>query len=346
MGGATKRVGTRVLDSSGLTQGDELVARAAWLHYAGGLTQSAIAKRFGIPTTKAHRLIARAVRDGLVRVFVDARVEGCVLLEDEISSTFGLTMCRVAPEIVEPGPLPLRALGLSGASFLMNVLEGRDHGLIGVGHGRTLSSVIDALPPIKAGNTRFVSMLGGLTRKYAANPFDVIHRLADKSGAEVFMLPAPLFANSVEDKRVILSQTGMGHILELMDGTSLCLVGIGAIDIHGTLGAGFMENHDAELVDLRRRGAKTEILGQFLDGNGATLSTRFDGRAMAPDLASLTGREVVAIAGGEGKSEAILAALKSGFLTGLITDEATARRLVAMLAEANASTERPKHASN
>ena len=49
---------------------------------------------------------------------------------------------------------------------------------------------------------------------------------------------------------------------------------------------------------------------------------------MAPSLGALAGREVVAIAGGAHKRAAILAALRSGHLTGLITDEPTARALV------------------
>ena len=40
-----------------------LASRAAWLHYAGGLTQGEIAARLNIPAIKAHRLIARAGRD-------------------------------------------------------------------------------------------------------------------------------------------------------------------------------------------------------------------------------------------------------------------------------------------
>ena len=40
---------------------ESLSIRAAWLHYAGGLTQAAVAKRLGLPSVKAHRLIARAV---------------------------------------------------------------------------------------------------------------------------------------------------------------------------------------------------------------------------------------------------------------------------------------------
>ena len=49
---------------------------------------------------------------------------------------------------------------------------------------------------------------------------------------------------------------------------------------------------------------------------------------MAVRLEELPGRQVVAIAGGRDKPRAIAAVLESRLLTGLITDEATAREVV------------------
>ena len=60
---------------------DTLAVRAAWLHYAGGLTQSDVARRLGVPSVKAHRLIARAVADGVVKVTIDGDIVECVELE-------------------------------------------------------------------------------------------------------------------------------------------------------------------------------------------------------------------------------------------------------------------------
>lgn len=50
---------------------DSLALRAAWLHFVAGMTQSAVAKRLGLPSVKAHRLIAKAVADGAVKVTID-----------------------------------------------------------------------------------------------------------------------------------------------------------------------------------------------------------------------------------------------------------------------------------
>jgi DNA-binding transcriptional regulator LsrR (DeoR family) len=48
---------------------------------------------------------------------------------------------------------------------------------------------------------------------------------------------------------------------------------------------------------------------------------------MSPTIADLQAHRIVALAGGTSKTRAVAAILRSGLLHGLITDEATARRL-------------------
>ena len=102
---------------------ESLAVRAAWLHYAGGLTQSEVAKRLGVPSVKAHRLIARAVADGVVKVTIDGDIVECVELETRLAERFGLQYCEVAPDLGEEG-FEFRALGQAGAGFLKRVSPG------------------------------------------------------------------------------------------------------------------------------------------------------------------------------------------------------------------------------
>jgi DNA-binding transcriptional regulator LsrR (DeoR family) len=101
---------------------EELCARAAWLYHGAGLTQGEVAKRLGVPSVKAHRLIARANRLGFVHVSIDAPVSGCLELEDALLRRFKLQHCVVAPRL-DDSPLPLRALGLAGGRFLQLTIE-------------------------------------------------------------------------------------------------------------------------------------------------------------------------------------------------------------------------------
>jgi len=302
-----------------------LAARAAWLYFAGGQTQGEIAEKLNVPNTKAHRLIARASRDGLIRVFVEGPIAGCVALEEQIKEKFDLRHCEVVPNI-DDGALPLRTLGMAGARYLRNVLDRAAHQIIGVGHGRTLAAAIDFLPSSPAPHVKFVSLLGGLTRRFAANPYDVIHRLSERTGSEAYLLPVPFFANSVADKAVLLKQFGIADVVALARQASLHLVGIGEVDNKGFItSAGMIA--PAEIDEVARAGAQGEVLGSFFADDGKRVPTDLSDRALAPDIEQLRGREMVAIAGGRSKMRAIRAVLRSGLLTGLITDEATARQL-------------------
>lgn len=310
---------------SKLQEETELAARAAWLHFVGGLTQSEVAVRLGLSGTRAHRLIVKAQGLGFVHISVDATAAPCVELENTLIEAFDLDMCRVAMDLGETGAIPLRALGALGGHWIGRLLETKAYRSIGVSHGRTIAASVEAMPRRSANGTVFVSLLGGLTRSLAANPYDVIHRLAQMTGAEAYLMPAPLFANSPEDKAVLASQSMLRDAFARMQDCDLAIVGIGDLKTSG----GSLAVGQADITaELTERGAAAEILGQFLDREGRQISTSLDGRAMAMPLNDLRGRKVVAIAGGLGKVEAIRAALSSGLLTGLIIDEATARSLV------------------
>src|SRR5262245_46653636 len=132
-----------------------LAARAAWLYFAGGRTQGEVAEALNVPSTKAHRLIVRATRDGVIRVFVDGPMGGCIALEDELKQKCNLGECEVVPN-VDDGVLPLRTLGTAGARYLRHALDSGRHKVIALGHGRTLAASIDFMPSTPSPDVSFV----------------------------------------------------------------------------------------------------------------------------------------------------------------------------------------------
>ncbi|MET0748427.1 MAG: sugar-binding transcriptional regulator [Rhizobium sp.] len=304
---------------------DGLAVRAAWLHYAAGLTQAEVASRLGVTGVKAHRLIARANQNGAVKVTIEGDIAECVLLERQLESLYSLDYCEVVPDLHEQG-LPLKALGMAGAGFLQREIEGFAGGVIGVGHGRTLAAAVMEMARIDAIRVRFVSLLGGVTRNYAANPHDVMHRLTEKTGAAAFVMPVPFFANTVEDREVLLAQRGVREIFELAARADPMIVGVGTVGPDAQLVASQMIEA-AEIRDVRALGAVGEVLGHFFDIAGRPVETSLSARTLSPGLDDMKGRRIVAIAGGSEKIEAIRAVLRSGFLRGLITDERTAQAL-------------------
>jgi DNA-binding transcriptional regulator LsrR (DeoR family) len=174
---------------------------------------------------------------------------------------------------------------------------------------------------------KFVSLLGGLTRKFSASPFDVIHLIAERTASEAYLMPVPLYANSAADRAVLLAQLGISAVFDIARRADLMLVGIGEARPSGSLVQTGMIRAD-EVAELERAGVAGEMLGHFFDAEGNIVETELSGRSISLSPQDLRGRNIVAIAGGPSKVAGIRAALASGLLNGLITDELTARRLV------------------
>ncbi|GAA4228510.1 sugar-binding transcriptional regulator [Sagittula sp. NFXS13] len=303
-----------------------LAIRAAWLHYIGGLTQAKVAKRLGLPSVKTHRLIARAVADGNVKVSIEGDIVECVALEAALYERYDLKLCEVAPDVGEEG-LPLRTLALAGAAYLRRQFETAEHTIIGLGHGRTLAEATRALPRMDATGLHFVSLLGGLTRNFAANPHDVMHRISEKTGARAYVMPVPFFANTPQDREVLLNQRGVDEVFRMAQSATLKVVGIGTVDADAQLVTSRMIE-PSEIEQIARAGAQGEMLGDFFDADGHVVETTLSARTLAVGYDPAREEDIVAIAGGPEKVAAIRSVLRSGRVAGLITDELTARALL------------------
>lgn len=303
-----------------------MAVRAAWLHYAGGHTQSEVARKMGLTSLKAHRLINKANNEGLVKVYIDGDIAECVALENALSEQHALTFCQVVPNLDESG-LPLRALGVAGAQHLKRIIENPEHVSMGIGHGRTLASCVNFLPQLHRADKQIVSLLGGFSKKFAANPHDVIHLLAQRTDATAYVMPIPFFANTLHDKNIILQQPGIENVMQLARDTSVKIAGIGSVDVASSMLASEMLE-ESELLAVRTAGARGEMLGHFFDANGDLVETELSSRTMGLSAHDLLDANIVAIAGGDSKVEAITSILNGGLLNGLITDERTALALV------------------
>ena len=78
------------------------------------------------------------------------------------------------------------------------------------------------------------------------------------------------------------------------------------------------------------QGAVGDVLNHFIDKNGDPVDTDIEDRIVSTSLNALQGmRNVVGVAGGSEKIPAMHAVLTHGYLNVLVTDEVTARGLLA-----------------
>lgn len=308
----------------------DLAVRAAWLSYVGGYTQEQIAQRLGVSRVKVHRLSSLAQDLGFVKVSIEHELASTVALENQLIELFGLTNCILVPSMDDGADRhggTMAALGTAGARFLSRYLDREPATTIGIGWGKTLSAVAETLLRKPRPSNRFVSVLGSLTRHAAANPYDVIHLLTWKTGAEGFIMPVPFIADEVADRTLLMGQKSVGKIVALAEQADLYMLGIGGC---GPEASAFESGQvtRSELDALQNAGAVGDLLGRFFDASGKAVDCEFNDRVLGLDLEALKGRQVTAIAGGRGKLPAIIGALRMGLISTLITDEDTAQGLL------------------
>jgi DNA-binding transcriptional regulator LsrR (DeoR family) len=117
-------------------------------------------------------------------------------------------------------------------------------------------------------------------------------------------------------------------ISRMHDEAACTIVGIGGMSENATVvQTGILSNSDFNY--LRMKGAIGDILAHFLDKNGKVIQAEQEKRLISCSLEKLKKlQNVIAVAGGKNKHEAIKGALANGCINILITDESTAQQLV------------------
>ena len=84
---------------------------------------------------------------------------------------------------------------------------------------------------------------------------------------------------------------------------------------------------------IGRKGAVGDILGYFFDANGEVIpEIKIHQELIGLGLSSLsTIPTIIGVAGGEEKAESIIAAMKGNYINALVTDQATAARMLQLI---------------
>jgi DNA-binding transcriptional regulator LsrR (DeoR family) len=153
--------------------------------------------------------------------------------------------------------------------------------------------------------------------------------LADRLGGFYRHLHAPLVLESKEAYKGLMGDRTIRETLKRAEEADIALIGIGSTrpELYSLLRAGYVNKK--ETLKIRQQGAVGDICGQHFDINGKKVDVDISSRAVAINLEKLKKiPQVIAVAGGEMKGDAILAALRGGFAGILVTDDAAARWVV------------------
>lgn len=302
-----------------------MLGRVASLHYTHGLTHQKIADLLGLSRVQVTRLLAKAVREGIVEIRVHSDESIFPDLQIALAEKFGLKQVWVSPGF-DDEEKNMESLGAGAAQCLISLLKPKD--VVAVGLSVTLEHMIPHLPKIQSGAV-FVPALGSRPGgAVSVNPHEIASELADKLGGFTRHLPAPFVMASKESADMMRREPDVSATLELARQASMGLYGLGGTQ----QGSGPLIEAIApsgELEKLTKKGAVGDISGIYFDSEGKYVPSSIEKRIIGlslEEILAIPSRLIVA--GGEKKLDAIAAASKSGIVTDLVTDQRTAESLL------------------
>lgn len=297
----------------------QLVA-VARRHYVDGVSRVQIADERGISRFKVGRLLQRAVETGIVRIEIHPPTELDLDLSEALQARYGLRRALVVTTADEHEVL--EGIGRIAGELLREVVTADD--VLGVGGGRSLRAMVRHLRDMARCD---VVQLTGMVGEVGETSTDITRTVGEVNGGQVFAVFAPIVAPDARTAAALRAQPSVRSAMSRYPTVTKAVVSIGGWNEELSRVYNLLPR--AEREALTAAGAVGELCTVPIDAQGRTL-TGLDDRRIGVGEADLRRiPDVIGVAGGSGKTEAIRAALHSGLLSSLVTDVHVARRLLA-----------------
>ena len=298
---------------------ESLMVKAAWYYYFENMTQQAIADRLSISRMRVIKLLEAARQTGVIQFRLRSDGVGMVEQSQQLINKYGLKDVFLIPAVNEDESHPNESIARAGAMYIADRLG--DNACINVGYGDTLGRTLNHLATMVQTPVTCISLTGGVSN-YLPNTRSHVFN------ARLHLIPAPLLASSPEMAAAMRQEGSVSEVIRMSELSSFTLVGIGSLGDSATVfRSGVLRQTD--MLYLKMHNAVGDVLCHFLDKDGSLIPSPIEDRLISAPLERLRQMpNVIGLAAGKEKIEAIRAVLRGGYLDILITDEPTAALLL------------------
>lgn len=295
-----------------------LMVKAAWYYYHEEMTQQQISELLGINRMRVIKLLDKAKKLGVIQFRFRHDSEKRMEAEQLMKKEYGLGDCFIVPSPTDPENTN-ENVARAASMYVCNRISGET--FINIGYGDTCSRVLNHLAISSEHTLSCVSLTGGVSYYLPKASSGIFN-------SRLYLMPAPILASSLEVADAMKAEKSVQEIQALIPLSSLSVVSVGSLDAQATLiKTGVLTSND--FLVLRRNGAVGDILSHFIDKDGKPISTDLEARLISTPLETVHSlKNVIGVAAGKGKVDALRAVLHAGYLDVLITDEDTAEELL------------------
>ncbi len=297
---------------------ESLMIKTAWYYYFENMTQQHISDVMGISRLRVIKLLEKARETGIIQFKLRQDGVDRIQLEKELMEKYKLKDVFVVPAM--PGRTEVNEnIAKAAALYVSDRLN--DNSFINIGYGDTPSRVLNNLATMAQQPISCVSLTGGVNYYLPDTRSNVFN-------AKLYLMPAPLLASSREMADAMRQEAQVQEITRMVRLSSISVVGIGSMHESATIiRSGILSKND--FLYLSMKGAAGDILSHFVDKDGALIESPVEDRLISTSLNTLKElQNVIGVAAGEAKIDAIRAVLRGQYLDVFITDEPTAAILM------------------
>jgi DNA-binding transcriptional regulator LsrR (DeoR family) len=297
---------------------ESLMIKTSWYYYFENMTQQQIADVLGVSRLRVIKLLEKARETGIIQFKLRQDGVDRIQLEKTLMERYGLKDVFVVPAM--PGRTEVNEnIAKAAAMYVRDRLS--ENSFINIGYGDTPSRVLNNLATMAQEPISCVSLTGGVNYYLPDTRSNVFN-------AKLYLMPAPLLASSKEMADAMREEASVQEISRMVRLASVSVIGIGPMHETATIiKSGILSRND--FLYLSMKGAVGDVLSHFINKDGELVESPVEDRLISTSLTTLRElKNVIGVAAGEAKVEAIRATLRGKYLDVLITDEPTATILV------------------
>lgn len=311
-----------------IEDGDAFITEVCWHYYINGSTQAEIADALGVTRLRVNQAIQKAKAAGMVKIQIDSPFLPRIAMQQELSQRLGIERAVVAPADKNNYDFH-SSVGAALASHLTERIRVASWTSFGVSWGLTLEWAIRKLQRQSHPDLEVVSILGGTSQGSSFNSFGIASGFAGVLGAQYSILTAPIYLSEGIDRDLFLSQDVLREHFKKFETLDAVLLTCSNVSPKSFLVSHGLPRHITPNW-LIEAGAIGDVLGQFLDKDGNSISEEIRDRTIGMPLETVKAvPEKIMAAAGPHKVEIIRAAIRRGLVDTLVTDDFTAELLLA-----------------
>jgi len=305
-----------------------LPAEIAEMYYVEGKDQTEIAKSVGVTRSMISRMLKEARASGIIEIRIHRNSRSDPGLEKRLIDAFGLKKAFVTQESASKKDNLQKHLGPAGAQALKEFLE--PDTIIGLAWGTAISATVDAFEAPRRIPARVVQLVGALGATYTEfDGHSLVTRFSQKLDGTAYYLNAPCYCQTSETAQALMETPALRETIELGRQVKIALLGIGSTEkeFSSFLRSGYIPKE--EFDRLHKNDAVGNVVGVHFNIDGESVCHDFSDHLVVIHEKDLTEIPVrIGVAGGVGKVAPILGALRGGYINVLVTDAATAAKVL------------------